>query len=1047
MWNDITVVVPTYNGDPAHLAEALHSIANQTLDSDRYCIIVVDDASDDPEALAYLEQLEAAPRFEGVRLQVIRHEQNQWLAQARTTGARAATTPFVQFLDDDDYLAPDFLEKALVLLTATPEAAWVYSNVLKFGQRNEFYPAKDFTIAGQVFRNDTPYASLFRRDVWLEVGQREVFLNQTTRLFEDWDTYVRLVAKGHFGVPMGDSTFFYRRGSSGLAYRSVREYAASIYMMYRLHLWRLPAFPRAWLRLRRFRRLGSGELRTLSPTRLANRLVARFAGRYLHTYEFPAVFSAAMIRAAVLDPERFVSQLVEDRDTASLALLRSGFVFAPDMSFTHDNPFPDAPQTDGMLAGHIWWQMGGAENIYWHWLSQAKAAGVSEVHEVVQTSTPDKDVLKATFAEVVDQQFAFDGFGQTPLQHLRGLWSLICLKRPRIIFISSNSYLYYLAPHIKREFPEIKIVDILHNEFDGIVDWFTISADFDQSLDARIVTSQYWKDLLVQKYSVDEHKIVVADNPVDTELYDPRGFDREALHEEFGLDPAKRTVTFIGRLHHQKGLDVFLALAKQMANRRDYQFVIAGDGDLREQVIAAEKQSTNLHYLGYFPTVERVLAATDVLVCPSLYEGAPLIGLECAAMNTALVAPDIVGFREQLADGGFGATYTASMRPQMDALAIEKLIEQDYEGLLRRGKNGRAWAQQRHSLPVVGAKYRDTLRRLLEMPWPQDQPRLLLHIGLPKTGTTSIQETLLTNRERLLEQGILYPAAGLWGPGHAALASSYINPERRALGVYARAQDHHAILRQIRRETLEAGCERVIISAEALSDLNTAEIAQFVEDWSPHYAIEVVACLRRQDHLAEALIAQNGRVGNRQFFAAGPLDRDLSIYNSQAILRGWADLIGADRVTAFEYSTNGDVVADFLEATGLGQLEYEARPRRNERLHRFATDFILNHTTLQFGVGAYFQVLEELINYAAQHDAPVEYRYVLSPQDRAALLERYAAINEATAQQYFDGELFASVEPIDLDAPWSKFEGLDDEQLQEIEVHLRHAGIEESQYR
>ena len=161
-----------------------------------------------------------------------------------------------------------------------------------------------------------------------------------------------------------------------------------------------------------------------------------------------------------------------------------------------------------------------------------------------------------------------------------------------------------------------------------MVDMFTISADFDEYLDKRVVTSDYWKDLLVEKYGVEPSKIVVAANPVDTDLYDPRRFDREEVLEEFGLDPDRKTIGFIGRLHPQKGLDVFLELAKEMGDRRDVQFIIAGDGELKPQIIDAEKHMRNVHFLGPFSTVERVLAATDVLVCPSEYEGAPLIGLE-----------------------------------------------------------------------------------------------------------------------------------------------------------------------------------------------------------------------------------------------------------------------------------------------------------------------------------------------------------------------------------------------------------------------------------
>lgn len=46
-----------------------------------------------------------------------------------------------------------------------------------------------------------------------------------------------------------------------------------------------------------------------------------------------------------------------------------------------------------------------------------------------------------------------------------------------------------------------------------------------------------------------------------------------------------------------------------------------------------------------------------------------------------------------------------------------------------------------------------------------------LHIGVPKTGTTSVQNFLYTNRQVLQKQGFLYPVSALHTHQHAALVS------------------------------------------------------------------------------------------------------------------------------------------------------------------------------------------------------------------------------------------------------------------------------------
>ena len=49
------------------------------------------------------------------------------------------------------------------------------------------------------------------------------------------------------------------------------------------------------------------------------------------------------------------------------------------------------------------------------------------------------------------------------------------------------------------------------------------------------------------------------------------------------------------------------------------------------------------------------------------------------------------------------------------------------------------------------------------------QPRVYLHVGLPKTGTTHIQEMLWHNRARLAAQGVLYPGYVHYAHFHAAV--------------------------------------------------------------------------------------------------------------------------------------------------------------------------------------------------------------------------------------------------------------------------------------
>ncbi len=100
-----SVIVTAYN-QPDDIKRAVESVLNQTEKS--FELIVVDDCSTDetPEVLAgYAEK--------NTCMRVIRYEKNGSSHAARCTGVENASGSYVIFLDGDDYLFPDALEKLM----------------------------------------------------------------------------------------------------------------------------------------------------------------------------------------------------------------------------------------------------------------------------------------------------------------------------------------------------------------------------------------------------------------------------------------------------------------------------------------------------------------------------------------------------------------------------------------------------------------------------------------------------------------------------------------------------------------------------------------------------------------------------------------------------------------------------------------------------------------------------------------------------------------------------------------------------------------------
>lgn len=110
-------------------------------------------------------------------------------------------------------------------------------------------------------------------------------------------------------------------------------------------------------------------------------------------------------------------------------------------------------------------------------------------------------------------------------------------------------------------------------------------------------------------------------------------------------------LTFVGRLVEGKGLWDLLD-AVEALDAENVTVTVVGDGPLRDR-FEAEVAARNLpvHTAGYREDVPAILAASDVFVLPSFREGTPRVVTEAMAAGLPIVATDIAGIPEQVADG------------------------------------------------------------------------------------------------------------------------------------------------------------------------------------------------------------------------------------------------------------------------------------------------------------------------------------------------------------------------------------------------------------
>ena len=175
------------------------------------------------------------------------------------------------------------------------------------------------------------------------------------------------------------------------------------------------------------------------------------------------------------------------------------------------------------------------------------------------------------------------------------------------------------------------------------------------------VSAAHLREILVCYPVIDPARTSVIYNGIDADEYRPdAGTD---VLERHGIDPARPSVVFVGRITRQKGLTHLLDAAP--AIDPDVQLVLcAGAPDTPEIAaeIAAKMEAVrasrgNVIWIEEMlpkPDVIQILGHATAFACPSVYEPMGIVNLEAMACEAAVVATSVGGIPEVVEDGVTG---------------------------------------------------------------------------------------------------------------------------------------------------------------------------------------------------------------------------------------------------------------------------------------------------------------------------------------------------------------------------------------------------------
>ncbi|HEY6157088.1 MAG TPA: glycosyltransferase family 4 protein [Gemmatimonadales bacterium] len=200
---------------------------------------------------------------------------------------------------------------------------------------------------------------------------------------------------------------------------------------------------------------------------------------------------------------------------------------------------------------------------------------------------------------------------------------------------------------------------------------------------------------------------------------------RMPCRQELGIRDGNLLTAWVGRLNRQKDPLTYVRAAKLLSVRfPQMRFVMVGEdplGESLEQDVRKAIEDLNLgsivRLLGYRPDVERILAAADLVMHTSLYEGLGRIIVETMLAGTPLVATAVDGVREAVVSGERGGLLVPPNDPAALARAAARLID-DPHLADRLAAAGRSWARERFEVQEMVAAidrlYQVTYRQRLQ---------------------------------------------------------------------------------------------------------------------------------------------------------------------------------------------------------------------------------------------------------------------------------------------------------------------------------------------
>jgi glycosyltransferase involved in cell wall biosynthesis len=671
----ISVIIPCYD-QARYLPDAVESIINQTY-SNWECIIVNDGSTDDSAEVA--GQLVAEYSDRQIRFVDKPHS---GVSDTRNIGVEVAAGEWILPLDSDDMFEPSFMQRAVEIIEREPNVDVVFANMQEFGASNGQWIPDEYSRAQVMLTDTMPYASLYRKELWHEVGGYDRLLS-VLRQPEDWSFWISCSKHNVTVRRIKEKLFLYRVHPQSTYLTKIkpnRRLAWAFVATCHPDLYPVQSLVEAW-------RLISEcpddvyETITEAAQRCPEHGLAYFWRALANRKRGGTDDAIADCQTALQKAKRndwqsaFVLmrwQAGEGDAAGAAESLKKLLGIRPDFGWAR-NMLPAARHHRAGTADR---NSTGKRKILFYFdrlgnPGETSPAGtviaVFNLARVLKTNWPDAEIDMT--GDLVSHTEQCESFQILPFPSAEA----------RQRFLDAYDIVFF-ATHLRwfRDVPKRPgQIWVLHQH---CWDLDSESTARIEDVDAVICLSDLHRAFLETR-GIDPEKLVVIPNLIDTNVYSPRNVPRD-----------NHTIMFAGGIHPHKGVHVLMD-ALQLVRRQmpDAELHVYGDGamwrggDQYGDYLKSVKPA-GVYFHGYIDNEDMpdVYSRHGVLCLPSVLESFGLVTVEAQACGCIPVVHKVGGVAATLTDGRTGLLYEPNTPEKLAETIIRAIRMVDADPSMRQ---------------------------------------------------------------------------------------------------------------------------------------------------------------------------------------------------------------------------------------------------------------------------------------------------------------------------------------------------------------------------